>query len=132
MYLKRSAIVSLVSVFLAAIVIAQTNDAVKLPDTPAGKTFAAFLTAFNSGSLETMRRFHSARGGNDENADQDMNFYKQSGGLKLSRVIQSGDYQIEVLVQTKNDDRWLRLTMGVEPTAPYAVDDVRVKPASGP
>jgi CubicO group peptidase (beta-lactamase class C family) len=132
MYLKRSAIVSLVSVFLAAIVIAQTNDAVKLPDTPAGKTFAAFLTAFNSGSLETMRRFHSERGGNDENADQDMNFYKQSGGLKLSRVIQSSDYQIEVLVQTKNDDRWLRFTMGVAPTAPYAVDDVRVKPASGP
>src|SRR5205085_8463065 len=26
----------------------------KLPDTPAGKTFAAFLKAFNSGNLETM------------------------------------------------------------------------------
>jgi len=132
MYLKRSAIVSLASVFLAAIVIAQTSDGVKLPDTPAGRTFAAFLTAFNSGNLETMRRFHSERGGNDENADQDMNFYKQSGGLKLGRVLQSGDYQIEVLVQAKNDDRWLQFTMGVEPNAPHAVDDIRVKPASGP
>ncbi len=132
MYLKRSAIVSLVSVFLAAIVIAQTNDGVKLPDTPAGRTFAAFLTAFNSGSLDALRRFHSERGGNEENADQDMSFYKQSGGLKLSRVIESGDYQIEVLVQAKNDDRWFRFTMHVEPNAPYAVDDIRVKPASGP
>ena len=132
MYLKRSAIVSLISVFLAAIVIAQTDGGAKLPDTPAGRTFAAFLTAFNSGNLETMRRFHSERGGNEENADQDMNFYKQSGGLKLGRVLQSADYEIELLVQTKNDDRWFQFSIQVGPTAPYPIDEIRVKPASGP
>ena len=131
MYLKKSAIVSLVSVFLAAIVLAQT-DGVKLPGTPAGRTLAAFITAFNSGSLETMRRFHSERGGDEGNADQDMDFYKQSGGLKLSRVLESGDYELEVLVQTKNDGRWLRFAIIVGHIEPYPIDELRVKPASGP
>lgn len=132
MYLKRFAIVSLVSVFLATLTTAQTSDGVKLPDTPAGRTFAAFLTALNSGNPDTMRRFHSERGGNEENAEQDMNFYKQSGGLKLSRVTQSSDYEIEILVQTKNDERWLRFTMQVGQNAPYPIDEIKVQPASGP
>jgi CubicO group peptidase (beta-lactamase class C family) len=132
MYLKSSAIVSLVSVFLAAMVIAQTSDGVKLPDTPAGRTFAAFLTAFNSGNADTLRRFHAERGGNEENAEQDMNFYKKTGGLKLNRVAQSSDYEIEALVQTKNDDRWFLFSIQVGPNAPYPIDEIKVKPASGP
>ncbi|MGA9771155.1 MAG: serine hydrolase domain-containing protein [Blastocatellia bacterium] len=132
MYLKRSAIVSLVSVFLAAMVIAQTSDTVKLPDTPVGRTLAAFLAAFNSGNPDTLRRFHAERGGNEENAEQDMNFYKQTGGLKLNRVAQSSDYEIEVLVQTKNDDRWFLFSIQVGPNAPYPIDEIKVKPASGP
>lgn len=132
MYLKRSAIVSLISVLFASLVVAQTSDSVKLPDTPAGRTFAAFMTALNSGNLETIRRFHSERGGNEDNADQDMNFYKQSGGLKLSRVLQSSDYDIEVLVQTKNDESWLRFSIEIGHTAPYPVEGIRVRPASGP
>src|SRR2546423_8414211 len=77
MFLKRLAIVSLVSIFLAAQVTAQTPDGAKLPDTPAGRTLAAFLTPLNSGNLETLRRFHSERGGNENNAQEDMNFYNQ-------------------------------------------------------
>jgi CubicO group peptidase (beta-lactamase class C family) len=132
MYPKRFAIVSLLSVFLATLAIAQTSEGVKLPDTPAGRTFAAFLAALNSGQADAMRRFHSERGGNEENAEQDMNFYKQSGGLKLSRVTQSGDYEIGVLVQTKNDGRWLSFKIQVGPTAPYPIEDIRVQPASAP
>jgi CubicO group peptidase (beta-lactamase class C family) len=132
MHLKRSAIVSLISIFLAALAAAQAPDNANLPDTPAGRAFAAFLTAFNSGNIETMRRFHFERGGDSGNADQDMSFYKQSGGLKLSKVVLSSDYEIDALVKTKKDDRWLRFKMQVGPSSPYPVEDIKVRPASGP
>src|SRR5205085_6258866 len=106
-HLKHSAAIALIAALLAAIAIAQTQAGVKLPDTPAGKTFGAFLAAFNSGNLETMRRFHSERGGTVKNAEKDMEFYGQSGGLVLYSAKASGDYEIEALVQTKGDGRWL-------------------------
>ncbi len=132
MYLKRSAIVFLGSIFLAGLVAAQTSDAVKLPDTAAGRTLSAFLTAFNTGDIQALRRFHSERGANEDNAQEDLNFYNQCGGLKLNKVVKSSDYEIEVLTQAKKDGRWLRLTMQVETAAPHPVADIRVQPGSGP
>ena len=130
--MKRSAIAFFGSIFLAGLVSAQTPDAVKLPDTAAGKTFSAFLTAFNTGDIQALRRFHSERGANEDNAQEDLNFFNQCGGLKLNKVLKSSDNEIEVLTQAKKDGRWLRLTMEVETSAPHAVSDIRVRPASGP
>ena len=130
MYLKRSAIGFLGSIFLVGLVAAQTSDAVKLPDTAAGKTLSAFLTAFNTGDLQALRRFHSERGADEGNAQEDLNFYNKCGGLKLNKVVKSSDYEIEILTQAKKDGRWLRLTMQVEKTAPHPVADIRVQPGS--
>src|ERR1044071_3776390 len=99
MYLKRSAVVLLALIVLAAFVPAQSPDAVKLPDTAAGKTLAAFLTAFNTGDIQALRRFHSERGADEGNAEEDLNFFKQCEGLKLNKVLKSSDYEIEVLAQ---------------------------------
>jgi CubicO group peptidase (beta-lactamase class C family) len=131
-HLKNSAALSFVAALLAALAIAQTPDRVKLPDTPAGKTFAAFLAAFNSGKLETMRRFHSEREGNADNADQDLDFYNQTGGLTLHSIKQAGDYEVEALMQTKKDGRWLNFKMQVGATAPYPATDIQVHPADAP
>ena len=109
--LKNSAAITFVAALLAALAIAQTPDSVKLPETPAGKTFGAFLVALNSGNLDTMRRFHSERNGNVDNADLDLNFYNDTGGLVLHSVKQSSDYEIETLVQTKKDGRWLNFIL---------------------
>jgi CubicO group peptidase (beta-lactamase class C family) len=132
MFLKRPAIVFLVFLFLTASVTAQTSDAPKLPDTPAGRTLAAFLIALNSGDLQTLVRFHSERGGDEGNAKEDLNFFNQSGGLNLSKVIKSSEFEIEVLTQAKKDNRWLRFNMRVEQTAPYQPIEIGVRPASGP
>ena len=105
---------------------------VTLPTTPAGKTFGAFLAAFNSGSLEALRKFHQERGGNAENAEQDMNFYNQSGGLKLHSIKRSTDTEIEVLVQMKKSERWVSFAMVVEAQAPHGIADVRVQPGAEP
>jgi retinol-binding protein 3 len=105
---------------------------VTLPNTPAGKTFGAFLSAFNGGSLEALRKFHQDRGGNPDNAEQDLNFYNQSGGLKLHSVKRSSDTEIEVLAQTKKGERWVSFAMVVEAQAPHGVADIRVQPGAEP
>lgn len=105
---------------------------VALPDTPAGKTLAAFLKAFNTGSLETLKSFHKERGGDEENAQQDFNFYQQSGGLKLHSIVRAGQLEIEALVQAKKDGRWLSFSIGVEAQAPYPLADIRVRPTAAP
>jgi retinol-binding protein 3 len=103
-----------------------------LPNTPAGKTLGAFLLAFNSGNLETMRKFHQERGGDPGNAEQDMGFYNQSGGLKLHSVKRSSETEIEVLTQTKKGSEWITFTISVAAESPYGITDVRVQPASAP
>ncbi len=108
------------------------EPSVTLPNTPAGKTFGAFLNAFNSGSLEALRKFHQERGGNPDNAEQDLNFYNQSGGLKLHSVKKSSDTEIEVLAQTKKGERWVSFGMTVEAQAPHGVADIRVQPGAEP
>jgi CubicO group peptidase (beta-lactamase class C family) len=130
--MKNTAIICLIAAFFAVMVSAQTAKDVKLPDTPAGKTFTAFLAALNSGDIEVMRRFHSERSGDVENAQQDLDFYKQSGGLKLHSVIESSEQVIEVLVQAKSDGRWLSFRMQVDSTPPHPAVGISVHPASAP
>src|SRR5262247_1716472 len=108
------------------------DELIRLPDTPAGKSLGEFIKAFNTGDLETLKRFHKERGGDEENAQQDIGFYQQSGGLKLHSVTRSDQFEIEVLVQTKKDERWVSFTIGVEPRAPYGIADIDVRPASAP
>ena len=111
---------------------AQSAGAVTLPDTPAGKTMAAFLEMFNSGDLARMKRFHMEREGSDENAEQDMNFYNQSGGLTLHGVVSATATTITILVRAKKDGRWLNFTINVQPQPPHAIDTIRIDPASAP
>src|SRR5499426_1379729 len=108
------------------------GQTIKLPDTPAGKTLGEFIKAFNTGDLETLKRFHKERGGDEENAQQDIGFYQRSGGLKLHSVTRSDQFEIEVLVQTKKEERWISLKIGVEPRAPHGIADIDVRPASAP
>ncbi len=107
-------------------------DDVALPNTAAAKTLRAFLAAFNTGELPALQRFHEEHGGNPNNADMDMNFFRQCGGLKLHSVTRSSEYEIETLAQAKNDQRWLSLGITVTQSAPHGIDDIRVRPASAP
>lgn len=116
---------------LVTLAVAQ-GDAVKFPDTPAGKTVAEFFTAFNSGNLDTMKKFHQTHGGSDENAEKDKEFFERTGGLKVHSIKRSEKTEIEVLVQTKNDSRWLNFTFTVGGEAPHAIEGIRAQPTSAP
>jgi hypothetical protein len=103
-----------------------------LPDTPAGKTFAAFVTALNSGKIETMRKFHQDRAGNVENAEQDLDFYNQSGGLNVHSVVRSEPNEIEVLAQRKKEGNWVTFTMTVDANPPHPAMRIGMQPAAAP
>jgi hypothetical protein len=111
---------------------AASEGEIALPNTPAGKTFGDFLRAFNTGDAATMRRFHSDHGGDPGNADQDMGFYQQSGGLKLHGITRATDTEIEALVQSKKEGRWLSFSIEVDRNPPHGIANVRVQPASQP
>ena len=109
-----------------------TEQTVKFPDTPAGKTVAEFFKAFNSGNVETMKKYHQDHGGNPENAEKDKGFFDQTGGLKVHSVTRSEKAEIEVLVQTKNDGTWLSFTFTIGQEAPYGIQGIRAQPTSAP
>jgi len=119
---------------LATLAIAQkpAEEAVKFPDTPAGKTVAEFFSAFNSGNVETMKKFHQDHGGSTENAEKDKEIFERTGGLKPQSIKRSEKAEIEVLVQTKNDGRWLNFTFTVGQEAPYEIQGIRAQPTSAP
>ncbi|QQS47843.1 MAG: hypothetical protein IPM66_04075 [Acidobacteriota bacterium] len=107
--------------------VAVTED-VKIPDTPAGTTLAAFLDAFNSGDINKMKAFHREKGGSEENADKDMGFYEQSGGLKVLSVSSSEDFEITVIAETRKDGTKVRFNMTVDSQAPHGIQGIRVQP----
>jgi hypothetical protein len=126
----KRAIISLLALFTLIslpLVQAQSSEDVKLPETPAGKTFAAFLVAFNSGDIEVMRKFHNDRKGNPENAERDLDAYKQTGGLKLIKVNSSSDYALEVLVETKSGAQRLNFAIEVDHNAPHGLLGVQAR-----
>lgn len=131
---RKTIIATLVALVAAATLntafAAQNAPEVKLPDTPAGKTFAAFLNAINSGDVEKMKQFHKERNGDPANAEKDMEFYQRSGGFKVVEVTSSSDYALEATIETKKDSARLNFSIEVESSAPHAIAGIRVTRAA--
>jgi hypothetical protein len=105
----------------------------ELAKTPAGKTVAKFLAAFNSGDIKQMRAFHESTGGDMENADKDLEFFERTGGLKLHSLSpRATKDKIAVLVQTKKDARWLTFEFTVGTEEPYPINGINARPAEPP
>jgi len=104
----------------------------ELSKTPAGKTVAKFLAAFNSGDLKTMRAFHESFGGDVENADKDLEFYERTGGLKPHSLTSPAKDKIHVLAQAKKDARWITLQFTLDAQEPYGINSISVRPGSPP
>ena len=104
----------------------------ELSKTPGGRTVARFLAAFNSGDRKAMRAFHESTGGDPENADKDLEFYEQTGGLKPHSLTSSAKDKINLLVQTKKDARWLVFNFTLAAQEPHGIDTISVRPAEPP
>lgn len=107
----------------------------KLPDTVATQRLLGFLEAFNTGDVARMRAFHqkySSAEQAEQNASMDAEFYADTGGVDLHNVLQSSDYRILVLVITRRDQNWLRLSLEVASGPPHAIVGLGLREASPP
>ena len=131
---KKTALTILVALFAAFTITPafgqQKAEEVKIPETPAGKTFAAFYKAINSGDAEKMKQFHKERNGNPANAEKDMEFYQRSGGFTVIDVASSGDFALTATIETKKDSARLRFSLEVDSTAPHAIAGIRITQAT--
>jgi hypothetical protein len=131
------------TIALAAMLIVPTfahaQQKVALPDTPAGRTFADWLAAVNSGDREKMRAFHleHSRGTDedrqraDKHSAMDYNAYGNSGGFDLVRVGKSTDTEIEVEIAGRAGGPNLSVWFKVTADPPYVIEAGAIRPTSG-
>ena len=114
----------------------QSRKRVTIPETPAGRQFAAWLAAFNSGKLETMRRFidgHFDRPPTgplpaDEMAAHDMTTFRETGGFIVRKIVASSPAALTAFVEGRLTGYWVRVQFYVKaqppdyaPVPPYQI-----------
>jgi D-alanyl-D-alanine carboxypeptidase len=104
----------------------------QIPDTPAGRQFSAWLTAFNSGDRAVMQQFFD-KSMTFGRIDQDMTIRNQTGGFDVKKVEESTDTRVVVLAQERAPTRqFTRIAMSVEAAEPHQVAGLRFQPAQPP
>jgi hypothetical protein len=99
--------------------------------TPAGRQFITFLGTFNSGDRDALRRWigdhFSAsmleRQPVDLRVAYFLSLYQQTGRLRIKGIEESDDYNIIVMAQATTNDTLMRITLRVEPDAPYPISE---------
>jgi len=135
MKLKKITGISLSFILLMVSAVAQTGDGVKLPETPAGRRLSAFVSAFNTGELKSMRDFHESNDsqgvlarGVEGMLEQDERMQQEFGTLAVRKILDSGEHAIEAVLQAKNG-QWVKMRVEVEPQAPNKIIGIRLGPS---
>src|ERR1700704_6277486 len=104
---KRNSTIVRVSLCFVLLVVAIMPLGVRadvgVPDTPAGRTFLAFLDAFNSGNHDRIAAY--VKEYDPENsADQLTSFSSQTGGFTLLSIVQSKPDKLSFMVRRRGDN----------------------------
>lgn len=94
----------------------------KVPSTPAGEQFSAWLKSFNSGEraqLEELRKHFKNPPG--QPIDGDLSFRRMTGGFDLRKIEESTPTRLTGLLQERSSDQFAHFVMEVEPDAPHLV-----------
>jgi CubicO group peptidase (beta-lactamase class C family) len=110
---------------------AQTEPDATIPDTIPGRVFADFLRAYNTGDIETMRRFflthatqpdpEQRRQSVDKRADWVANIYKGFRNLNLHSIKRATAREIVALCQSTITEAWCEFEIEVDPEPPNGV-----------
>lgn len=101
---------------------------VKVPDTPAGEKFAAWLDAFNRGDRDAYRAFLEKNYPSGvQRADQAMAFREMTGGFDLKKVEPSTSNKQLGLLQERNSDQFARLTLAVDSAEPHNIVSIALE-----
>jgi CubicO group peptidase (beta-lactamase class C family) len=109
-----------------------------IPDTPAGRQFAAWLEVFNRGDRDAYKEFIDKNYPSDPRPmGQEIAFREMTGGFDVKQVEPSTvDTQAELLLQGRNSDQFARISLAVEPAEPHRIVGLEIaevpRPAAFP
>lgn len=100
-----------------------------VPDTPAGKAFQGWLTAFNSGDAAAYRAFVEKNWPSGVKlADRIADFRAVTGGFDLRQVeASSTPTKLLALVQERKSDQFARLTLEMDAAAPNQIATLGIR-----
>ena len=105
-----------------------------IPDTPAGRQFAAWLAVINRAEPAGIRRYVAENSAKaflerrpaDEQVRMNLFIHHDTGGLDFARAEQTSDHQLVALARTRAGGDWLRISMTVEKDPPYRISETRI------
>lgn len=113
----------------APVVSAAAAD-VRLPDTPAGREFAAWLAAFNSHDLKVYRDYIARRSpALVKYVQNDYDFALAIGGFSLLRIDEGSDYGMTGLLSEPYADFPTRFSIRLDPEPPHHILELDLGPA---
>lgn len=111
-----------------------------IPDTFAGRRLAATVRALNDGSPEVLTKFLAENYAASALAQRSVaarapalaNIHRNTRGFEVRRIVNSSDMLINVLAQDRIAGDWYRLSIEVEPEAPYGMLGFGSRPIPAP
>ena len=105
----------------------------QVPDTLAGRQFAAWLAAFNSGDKQTLRKFVAENEPSRlAHLDDVMGFREQTGGFEFMKAEESAPYRLTGIVKERNSDQYGRFTINLETAEPHYITGIGFQAISTP
>jgi CubicO group peptidase (beta-lactamase class C family) len=103
------------------------------PDTPAGRTLAAWLEAFNSGERTKLKAFLEVYAPKRlDRLDDEMEFREETGGFELVRIGKSQPTELTALVWAREAGSYVELSLNVEPEPPHRIARMAFKSTPRP
>jgi len=121
---------------------AQSKQEAVIPDTPAGKQLADWLSLFASGNQDDFTRFIAERYSQSlldqdkahDRADRQARTYLDARGFDIRSIEKSAPQEVVVLAQAQLTELWYRLTLKVEAEPPHRITEYasqRIPPPAG-
>jgi len=110
---------------LCAFLLLPLLPAAQPPDTPAGRTLAAWLEAFNSADRAKIKAFLDVHPSKWQ-VEEALEFREETGGFELIRIVKSEPTALTALVKARDAGYFSELTLKVEAEPPHRIAGMRL------
>lgn len=95
--------------------VSATTD-VAIPDTAAGRRFAAWLEAFNAGDAARLAAFRQAfaPGATAPPPEASLGLRSRTGGFDLRKIVEASERRLVVVMEGRSDGQFARLTLDLD------------------
>jgi len=125
----RARIVLIVSTALAC----PAASLAQIPDTPAGRELAAWLSVFNGANRDTVRTFYQQHYPSaPARIEQMLDFRARTGGFELVKITASTATRVAAFLQERASDQFAEATLDVDSAPPHHISGLRISAIERP